>query len=195
MSFSKPFEIFRKWFAEAEEKEPELANAMAIATANKNGAPSQRMVLLKNWSENGFVFYTNLSSQKAKELAENPQVALLFHWKSLDRQIRIEGQVSPVSNAEADEYFASRSRDSQIGTWASDQSSVMAGRFSLEKAVAKYAAKFHVGEVPRPPHWSGFLVKPKRFEFWRAGAFRLHERRVFSLNNEGADWVEDLLYP
>lgn len=195
MSFSEPFDNFTKWFAEAEANEPELANAVAIATASKNAAPSQRMVLLKDWSEDGFVFYTNLSSRKGEELSQNPQVAMLFHWKSLDKQIRIEGEVTQVSDAEADEYFASRPRDSQIGAWASKQSTSMEGRFSLEKAVAKYAAKFHVGTVPRPPHWSGFRVKPKRFEFWCGKPFRLHERKIFILNNQGDDWVEDLLYP
>lgn len=195
MSFSEPFDIFAKWLAEAEKSEPDVHNAMALATATKGGAPSQRMVLLKDFSEDGFVFYTNLNSRKAGELKENPNVALLFHWKSLERQIRIEGQVSPVSDDEADDYFATRSRDSQIGAWASDQSSVMEGRFSLEKAVAKYAAKFHVGTVPRPAHWSGFRVRAIGFEFWRAGAFRLHERRVFELNKEEDNWVEQLLYP
>ncbi|MCK5040717.1 MAG: pyridoxamine 5'-phosphate oxidase [Sphingomonadales bacterium] len=195
MGFSEPFENFANWFAEADKKEPELANAVAIATVGSDGAPSQRMVLLKDWSEDGFVFYTNLTSRKASEMAENPQIAMLFHWKSIDRQIRIEGEAIAVSYAEADEYFASRHRDSQIGAWASDQSSVMEGRFSLEKAVAKYAAKFHVGTVPRPPHWSGFRVKPKRFEFWRGKAFRLHERKIFTLNDEGDNWVQTFLYP
>lgn len=195
MGFSEPFEIFGNWFAEAKDSEPTLANAMSIATATKAGVPSTRMVLLKGWDENGFVFYTNLESRKASELGDNSNVALLFHWKSLDRQVRIVGTVAPVSDAEADAYFASRDRGSQIGAWASAQSSRMDGRFDLEKAVAKYTAKFHVGSVPRPPHWSGFRVKPNGFEFWRAMPFRLHERRVFTLNDEGADWATDLLYP
>lgn len=195
MSYSAPFDIFKIWFGEAQEKEPDNPNAMAIATVNADGKPSQRMVLLKDWSEDGFVFYTNLTSRKASNLHDNPNVALLFYWKSLERQIRIEGAVTPVSDAEADAYFASRPRDSQIGAWASDQSSPMEGRFDLEKAVAKYAAKFHIGTVPRPPHWSGFRVKPHYFEFWRAGAFRLHERQVFKLNENGEAWNKAILFP
>lgn len=195
MSFSEPFEIFGTWFAEAEESEPTLHNAMSIATVGEGGVPSSRMVLLKSWGEDGFVFYTNLESRKAGELKENQNIALLFHWKSIERQVRIEGSVTPVSDEEADAYFATRGRDSQIGAWASNQSSAMEGRFDLEKAVAKYAAKFHVGTVPRPPHWSGYRVGVKSFEFWRQKAFRLHERRKFNINNEGTDWETELLYP
>ena len=176
---AEPFEIFRSWFAEAQEKELNDPNAVAVATADAQGRPSVRMVLMKSWDEAGFVFYTNLESRKGRELAENPNVSLLFHWKSLRRQVRIEGKAEPVSDAEADAYFASRPRDSQIGAWASDQSRPLDGRATFLGRIAKEAARFGLGAVPRPRHWSGFRVVPERIEFWEDRSFRLHERRFF----------------
>lgn len=190
---AEPFEIFRSWFAEAQKSEPNDPNAVAVATADAQGRPSVRMVLMKSWDEGGFVFYTNLESRKGRELAENPNVALLFHWKSLRRQVRIEGRVEPVSDAEADAYFASRPRDSQIGAWASDQSRPLEGRAAFLGRIAKEAARFGVSAVPRPPHWSGFRVVPERIEFWEDRSFRLHERRFFVKTPSGWSWT--YLYP
>lgn len=190
---AEPFEIFRSWFAEAQKSEPNDPNAVAVATADAQGRPSVRMVLMKSWDETGFVFYTNLESRKGRELAENPNVALLFHWKSLRRQVRIEGRVEPVSDAEADAYFASRPRDSQIGAWASDQSRPLEGRAAFLGRIAKEAARFGVSAVPRPPHWSGFRVVPERIEFWEDRSFRLHERRFFVKTPSGWSWT--YLYP
>jgi len=192
--FSEPFETFGKWFAEASKAEPDQPNAVALATSTADGLPSMRMVLLKGWDQNGFVFYTNLESRKGGELKANPNVAMLFHWKSLARQIRIEGPVTQVSDAEADAYFATRARDSQIGAWASHQSRPMSGKLDLEKNVAKFAAKFGVSTVPRPPHWSGFRIVPRRMEFWSEGAFRLHKRVVYEKGNTG-DWGVSRLFP
>ena len=188
-----PFALFGEWFSEAEEKEPNDPNAMALATATARGVPSVRMVLLKGFDERGFVFYTNLASRKGEEIAANPVASLLFHWKSLRRQVRIEGPIDPVSDEEADAYFQSRPRDSRIGAWASKQSQPMEGMFVLERRVAKYLAKFPVGEVPRPEFWSGFRVSPSRFEFWRDRPFRLHERTVFALAEDG--WRTEHLFP
>lgn len=188
-----PFALFGVWFAEAEKAEPNEPNAMALATATPDGRPSLRMVLLKGWDEAGFVFFTNLESRKGREIAANPHAALCFHWKSLRRQIRVEGPLIPVGAAEADAYFASRARDSRIGAWASQQSRPMEGMFRLEREVAKYAAKYPVGPVPRPPHWSGFRLVPERVEFWRDRPFRLHERRLFV--RDGDDWTESFLFP
>lgn len=188
-----PFARFEAWFEEARESEISDPNAMTLATADSRGRPSARMVLLKGFDETGFVFYTNLESRKGGELAENPHVALLFHWKSLRRQVRIEGPAVPVSDSEADEYFASRPRGSRIGAWASDQSRPMEGMFVLERRVAEYTAKFGIGEIERPPHWSGFRIAPERIEFWREGRFRLHEREVFM--RDGANWRIERLFP
>jgi pyridoxamine 5'-phosphate oxidase len=188
-----PFALFGQWMADAEKSEPNDPNAMALATADSQGRPSLRMVLLKDAGPDGFVFYTNLESRKGGELAENPHVALLFHWKSLRRQIRVEGPVLPVTDAEADSYFASRARTSQIGAWASKQSRPLQGRFELEKRVAEYTAKFGFGAVPRPAHWSGFRVVPERIEFWQDKPFRLHDRFVFI--RDGDDWTVTPLFP
>lgn len=195
MKDTDPFSMFGEWMAEAEKSEPNDPNGMALATADAHGRPSLRMVLLKGYDENGFVFYTNLESRKGQQLAENPNAALLFHWKSLRRQIRVEGPVTPVSDAEADAYFDSRARQSQIGAWASDQSRPCEGRFDLEKRVAKYAAKFHIGTVPRPDHWSGFRIEPRYIEFWKDGAFRLHDRFAFQRSSSSEDWSVDRLFP
>lgn len=188
-----PIEQFASWFAEAERSEPGDANAMAVGTVDAAGMPSVRMVLMKDFSKGGFVFYTNFESRKGEQLLANPKAALCFHWKSLNRQVRIEGPVERVAEAEADAYFASRPRDSQIGAWASRQSRVLQGRFELEKQIARYAAKHAVGKVPRPPHWSGFCVCPERIEFWRQGAFRLHDRLVYRRSGDG--WTTERLFP
>lgn len=190
-----PFSLFNEWMELARVKEPEDPNAMALATADGDGFPDVRMVLLKGVDEQGFVFYTNLESDKGEELKANPRAALCFHWKSLRRQIRVRGAVTPVSDAEADEYFASRARDSQIGAWASRQSRQLETRFELERQVAVYAAKFGLGKVPRPPHWSGFRIVPIRIEFWRDRPFRLHDRLVFDRDTPAAAWRTKRLYP
>ncbi len=188
-----PYALFAAWFAEAQEKEPNDPDAMALATVDPEGMPSLRMVLLKGYDEAGFVFYTNLESRKATQLDGTPKAALLFHWKSLRRQVRIEGPVSPVSDQEADAYFQSRPRQAQIGAWASDQSRPLEGRFELEKRVAKFAARFALGAVPRPPHWSGFRIRPELIEFWQDGAFRLHDRLVYHADAGG--WRTGRLFP
>lgn len=188
-----PLTLFDAWFAEARASELNDSNAMAVATVGADGRPSCRMVLLKGHDDRGFVFYTNLESRKAGELAATPQAALLFHWKTLRRQVRIEGLVGPVADAEADAYFASRSRDSQLGAWASDQSRHLDARATFEARFAAMNARFEGMEVSRPPHWSGFRVVPERMEFWQDRAHRLHERRLFVRENGG--WSEGLLYP
>jgi pyridoxamine 5'-phosphate oxidase len=188
-----PIELFKDWMDEADRTEPNDANAMNLATVNAAGVPSSRMVLLKDVDQKGFTFYTNLGSHKAQDMAANPMVALCFHWKSLKRQIRIEGTIVAVDEVEADAYFASRDRDSRIGAWASKQSQVLAGHFVLEKLVAEFTAKFHVGEVPRPEFWSGYRVVPVLIEFWTNKPFRLHERLVF--HHADDKWTTETLYP
>ena len=190
---SSPYSLFADWMADAEKSELNDPNAMALATADSQGRPNVRMVLLKGWDERGFTFYTNLESTKGQELAANPHAAICLHWKSLRRQFRAEGSVEAVSNAEADTYFASRPRSSRIGAWASIQSRPMEGRFDLEKRLAEFTAQFGLGEVPRPPHWSGFRLVPQRMEFWQDKPFRLHERRSFSMTPDG--WHVETLFP
>jgi pyridoxamine 5'-phosphate oxidase len=189
-----PIVIFQAWLTEAHDSEPNDPTAMTLATADRDGIPSARMVLLKDADARGFAFYTNTESQKGVELDANCHAALVFHWKSLRRQVRIAGTVERVGDAEADEYFASRARGSQIGAWASDQSSPLEGRFALEKRVAKFAAKFGAGKVPRPPHWTGYRVIPQEIEFWQDKPFRLHERVVYSRDGESG-WTTGRVYP
>jgi pyridoxamine 5'-phosphate oxidase len=189
-----PFALFGAWLAEATVSEPNDPTAMALATVDKAGLPDVRMVLLKGFDHRGFAFYTNLESRKGRQLAANSSAAVCFHWKSLRRQVRIRGAVEPVTSAEADEYFDSRPRLSRIGAWASKQSQPLESRFALEKAVAGYTARFGIGTIPRPPHWSGFRIVPEEIEFWRDGAFRLHDRRRFSRVENGA-WIGVSLFP
>lgn len=194
----EPVALFESWLAQAREKEPNDPEAMALATADTDGLPDVRMVLLKGFDARGFVFYTNDQSAKGRELAGNMQAAVLFHWKSLRRQVRARGRVEPVTQAESDAYFESRPRDSRIGAWASQQSRPLESRFALEKAVAKYAAKYAIGPVPRPPHWRGFRILPIQWEFWADAPFRLHDRAVFrhvAGQGEGAGWTKQRLYP
>ncbi len=189
----EPFDLFGRWLEDAKAKEPNDANAMALATADADGLPDVRMVLLKDFDAEGFVFYTNTQSAKGLQLTANPQAALLFHWKSLHRQIRIRGEVTRVSEVEADAYFHSRARNSQIGAWASDQSRPLESRFALEKKVAELGLRYGVGTIPRPPHWTGFRLSPQTIEFWRDRPFRLHDRERFIRTPTG--WTREKLYP
>ena len=190
-----PFVLFGEWLKEAEKSESNDPNGMTLATVDEDGLPNARMVLLKGFDEQGFVFYTNYESRKGRELTANPKAALVFHWKSLRRQVRIRGLTEQVSGEEADRYFASRSRDSRIGAWASQQSRPLESRFALETAVAKCAAKYALGEVPRPPYWSGFRVKPLTIEFWHDRPFRLHDRVLFERDTPVGGWAKTRLYP
>ena len=188
-----PIARFSDWLREAEASEPNDPNAVALATVNAAGQPAVRMVLLKGLSDAGFVFYTNQQSRKADDLGANARAALLFHWKTLRRQVRVEGAVTPVSEDEADAYFATRGRISKLGAWASDQSRPLPDRATLEAKLADVTARFEGGDVPRPPHWSGYRVAPERMEFWWDGEHRLHNRELFVRNENG--WTTSLMYP
>jgi pyridoxamine 5'-phosphate oxidase len=191
----EPFALFAAWFAEAAKSETNDPNAMALATVDAEGLPDVRMVLMKGFDAEGFVFYSHIASAKGRELAANPKAALLFHWKSLRRQVRIRGTVSPVTDAEADAYFATRPKQAQIGAWASKQSQPLESRFAFEQALALVAAKYVISEVPRPPGWSGWRIRPVRFEFWHDRPFRLHDRIEFSRGAPGTAWSKTRLYP
>lgn len=190
----EPFDLFAAWMEEARASEPNDPNAMALATADSDGMPNVRMVLLKGFDRDGFVFYTNTESNKGGELLANMKAAICFHWKSLRRQVRVRGRVTRVSEAEADEYFRSRPRDSRIGAWASQQSRPLESRFALEKAVAVNTAKYAIGDVPRPPYWTGFRITPESMEFWMDKPFRLHDRVQFKRFEDGG-WTKARLYP
>ena len=189
-----PFAKFQHWMTEAWTHEPDDANAMTLATATPDGTPSARIVLLKGVDARGFVFYTNKQSRKGEELAANPRAALLFHWKPLGRQVRIEGRVEHVTDAEADAYYASRARISRLGAWASDQSRALPERAELERRLAEYEANYPGDDIPRPPHWSGYRVIPERFEFWQNMPFRLHDRTVYTRAANGG-WTIGKLFP
>jgi pyridoxamine 5'-phosphate oxidase len=190
-----PFALFQSWMKQAEEAEPNDPNAMALATADAQGVPNVRMVLLKGVDANGFVFYSNADSIKGAELAANTHAAINFHWKSLRKAVRAQGLVAQVSDAEADAYFATRPKDSQIGAWASPQSRAMEGRFVFEKAIAEYAVKYALTKVPRPPYWTGWRITPLRIEFWRDRPFRLHDRLVYVRDTPDASWRTERLFP
>lgn len=192
-SVANPHQLFRQWYQEAEANEPGFADAMALATADAQGHPSVRMVLLKRADENGFVFYTNCESRKGAQIAENAEVALCFYWHAIERQVRIEGTAERVPDDEADAYFASRDRDSQVGAWASLQSQPLDSREALMERVAEFDEKYKGGDVPRPPHWSGYRVAPNRMEFWQQGEHRLHDRFCFERDGDG--WTVTRLFP
>ncbi|WP_407184720.1 pyridoxamine 5'-phosphate oxidase [Bradyrhizobium centrosematis] len=191
----EPFALFEAWLNEAIKSEPNDPNAMALATVDPDGLPDVRMVLMKGFDTEGFVFYSHIASQKGRELAANPKAALLFHWKSLRRQVRIRGTVTPVTEAEADAYFATRPKQAQIGAWASKQSQELESRFAFEQAIAKVAARYVIGEVPRPPGWSGWRITPLRIEFWHDRPFRLHDRIEFRRDAAGQKWSKTRMYP
>ncbi|MCF6199492.1 MAG: pyridoxamine 5'-phosphate oxidase [Hyphomicrobiaceae bacterium] len=191
----EPLDLFKKWLGEAREVEINDPEAMALASVDPEGLPNLRMVLLKEADERGFVFYTNFGSAKGQELLASGKAALNFHWKSLRRQVRLRGAVTRVSDAEADEYYASRARGSRIGAWASKQSQPLESRFALEKRVAKFAARHGVGKVPRPQWWSGFRLVPSEIEFWHDRPFRLHDRLLFTRKSAGDPWDKTALYP
>lgn len=191
----EPLQLFAAWFAEAKRAEPVNPDAMTLATVDRNGMPNARMVLLKGFDQRGFVFYTNQNSAKGREMADEPRAALTFYWKALQRQVRLRGSVEPVSAEEADAYFATRSRVAQIGAWASNQSAPLESRLAFEKAVARFTAKFGIGTVPRPPHWSGYRVVPQEIEFWAERPFRLHDRIAFRREHPDAPWNKTRLYP
>jgi len=191
----EPFALFEAWLNEATKSEPNDPNAMALATVDPDGLPDVRMVLMKGFDSDGFVFYSHIASQKGLELAANPKAALLFHWKSLRRQVRIRGNVTPVTDAEADAYFATRPKQAQIGAWASKQSQPLESRFAFEQAIAKIAARYVISEVPRPPGWSGWRITPLRIEFWHDRPFRLHDRIEFRRDAPGLPWSKTRMYP
>ena len=191
----EPFALFDAWLNEANKSEPNDPNAMALATVDPDGLPDVRMVLMKGFDSEGFVFYSHIASQKGRELAANPKAALLFHWKSLRRQVRIRGNVSPVTDAEADAYFATRPKQAQIGAWASKQSQPLESRFAFEQAIAKVAARYVVSDVPRPPGWSGWRISPLRIEFWHDRPVRLHDRIEFCRDAAGQPWSKTRMYP
>ncbi len=192
---NEPFALFASWLRDAEKSEPNDPTAVALATVDDHGMPNVRMVLLKGFDEHGFVFYTNFESQKGREVLGQKKAAMCFHWKSLRRQVRLRGEVGVVSDAEADAYYASRPRGSRIGAWASKQSRPLEGRFALEKAVAEYTAKYAIGEIPRPPYWSGFRIKPISIEFWHDRQFRLHDRVEFRRAVADGPWEKVRMYP
>lgn len=192
---AEPFALFERWFKEAKENEPNDPNAMALATADESGMPDVRMVLMKGFEDGAFVFYTNSESAKGNQLAANSKAAVVFHWKSLGRQIRARGLIEPASDADADAYFKSRDRGARLGAWASSQSRPLEDRLALEKRIAEFALKYGVGEVPRPAHWRGYRLVPLSFEFWRNRPFRLHDRLVFTRTAPGERWSKSRLYP
>ncbi|MGV1761215.1 pyridoxamine 5'-phosphate oxidase [Rhizobium sp. AC27/96] len=192
---NEPFTLFASWLREAETTEPNDPNAVALATVDKDGLPNVRMVLLKGFDSDGFVFYTNFESQKGKEILSQKKAAMCFHWKSLRRQVRLRGLVEVVSDKEADEYYKTRARGSRIGAWASKQSRPLEGRFALEKAVAEYTARYAIGDIPRPPHWSGFRIRPLSIEFWHDRQFRLHDRIEFRRDVPEGAWQKVRMYP
>ncbi|MGY5779339.1 pyridoxamine 5'-phosphate oxidase [Rhizobium sp. LEGMi135b] len=192
---NEPFTLFASWLREAETTEPNDPNAVALATVDKDGLPNVRMVLLKGFDSDGFVFYTNFESQKGQEILSQKKAAMCFHWKSLRRQVRLRGLVEVVSDQEADEYYKTRARGSRIGAWASKQSRPLEGRFALEKAVAEYTARYAIGDIPRPPYWSGFRIRPLSIEFWHDRQFRLHDRIEFRREMPEGAWQKVRMYP